>query len=80
MRSTTKFLNAIEAYAENAIVQELRLMTQEVLQLSPFLSPEDQDHYHAVLLKLRRLESDHVVEAAADATLEQRPQQVAQAA
>ena len=55
-------------------------MTQDVLQLSPFLSPEDQDHYHAVLLKLRRLESNHMVEAAADATPEQRPQQVAQAA
>jgi len=80
MRSTTKFLNAIEAYAENAIVQELRLMTQDVLQLSSFLSPEDQDHYHAVLLKLRHLESDHVVEAADDTTLEQRSQQVAQAA
>jgi hypothetical protein len=35
MRSATEILNAIEARAQRAIVQELRLMKKEVLQLRP---------------------------------------------
>jgi hypothetical protein len=61
MRSATEILNAIEARAQRAIVQELRLMKKEVLQLRPSLSPEDQDHADALLLKLGRLESDQIV-------------------
>ena len=48
MRSATEILNAIEARAQRAIVQELRLMKKEVLQLRPALSPEDQDHADAL--------------------------------
>ncbi|MBN9423994.1 MAG: hypothetical protein BGO63_06795 [Candidatus Accumulibacter sp. 66-26] len=80
MRTATEILNAIEARAQRAIVQELRLMKKEVLQLHPSLSPEDQDHADALLLKLGRLESEQIVVATDAGTLEQEFQQVAQAA
>ena len=63
MRSATEILNAIEARAQRAIVHELRLMKKEVLQLRPSLSPDDQEHADALLLKLDRLLSDQVVVA-----------------
>jgi hypothetical protein len=37
MRIATEILNAIEAHAERAIVQELRLMKKEVEKLRPSL-------------------------------------------
>ncbi len=80
MRTATEILNAIEARAERAIVQELRLMKKEVLQLRPSLSAEDRDHADALLLKLGRLESDQIVMATDADALEQGFQAVAQAA
>ena len=80
MRSATEILNAIEARAQRAIVQELRLMKKEVLQLRPSLSAEDRDHADALLLKLGRLESDQIVMATDADALEQGFQAVAQAA
>ena len=80
MRSATEILNAIEARAQRAIVQELRLMKKEVLQLRPSLSPQDQDHADALLLKLGRLESNQVILTADAGVLEQGFQAVAQAA
>lgn len=81
MRSATEILNAIEARAQRAIVQELRLMKKDVLQLRPALSPEDQGHADALLLKLGRLESDQIVVVTdAGGAVEQGFQAVAQAA
>lgn len=80
MKSATETLNAIEARTQRAIVQELRLMKNEVLQLRPSLSPEDQDHADALLLKMGRLESDQVVMVTDAGAREQGFQQVAQAA
>ena len=80
MRSATEILNAIEARAQRAIVQELRLMKKEVLQLRPSLSPEDRDHADALLLKLDRLLSDQVVVATEAGVLAQGFPAVAQAA
>ncbi len=80
MRTATELLNAIEVRAERAIVQELRLMRKEVLQLRSSLSPEDQGHADALLLKLGRLESDQIVMATDAGAREQGFQQVAQAA
>ena len=80
MRTVIEILNAIEARAQRAIVQELRLMKKEVLQLRPSLSPQDQDHADALPLKLGRLESDQVILTADAGVLEQGFQAVAQAA
>ncbi|WP_374682864.1 hypothetical protein [Accumulibacter sp.] len=80
MRSATEILTAIEARAERAILQELRLMKKEVLQLRPSLRPEDHAHADALLLKLGRLESDQIVVATDAGALEQGFQAVAQAA
>ena len=80
MITITKILNAIEAYADRALVQELRLIQKEVRQLRPFLSPDDQDHADALLLKLGRLESDQVILTADASVLEKEFQAVAQAA
>ena len=61
MASTAETLRAIEARAERAIVQELRLMVQEIVGLRTRLAPDDCAHADALLLKLGRLESDQVV-------------------
>lgn len=61
MITVTAILNAIEAHADSAIVQELRIIKKEVLQLRPYLNPDDQEHAAALLLKLDRLLSDQVV-------------------
>ena len=53
-------LRAIEARAERAIVQELRLMMQEILGLRTQLVLEDRAHADALLLKLDHLERGHV--------------------
>lgn len=79
MITVTKILNAIEAHADCATVQELRAMKREVLQLRPSLGPDDQDHADALLLKLGRLVSEQVV-VADDVILEQGFQPLAQVA
>ena len=80
MRTVTEILNAIEANAEYAIVQELRRMKKEVLQLRPSLCPDDQEHANAQLLKLERLLSEQMVVVSDDVALEARFQPAAQAA
>ena len=56
MASTADTLRAIEARAERAIVQELRLMTQEILRLRTQLGLHERAHADALLLKLDHLE------------------------
>ncbi len=58
--TATDTLRAIEARAERAIVQELRLMMQEILGLRTQLVLEDRAHADGLLLKLDRLERDQV--------------------
>lgn len=61
MASTAETLRAIEARAERAIVQELRLMVQEIVGLRTQLALDDCAHADALLLKLGRLDRDQVV-------------------
>lgn len=61
MASVTETLRAIEARAKRAIVQELRLMVQEIVGLSTQLALDDCAHADALPLKLGRLERDQVV-------------------
>jgi hypothetical protein len=79
MITVTAILNAIEAHANRAIVQELRLIKKEVEKLRSSLRPDDQDQADALLLKLDRLISDQIV-VADDVVVEQVFQQVAQTA
>lgn len=60
MATAADTLRAIEARAERAIVQELHLMTQEILGLRTQLVLEDRVHADALLLKLDHLERDQV--------------------
>lgn len=69
MTSITDTLCAIERRAERAIVQELRLMTQEILTMRTQLTLEDRAHADALLLKLSHLESCQRVEAVAPSSL-----------
>jgi len=80
MRTITEILNAIEAHAECAIVQELLRMKKQVRQLRPSLCPDDQDHANALLLKLERLLSEQMVVVPDSAVLEECFQPAAQAA
>lgn len=61
MTSAADTLRAIEARAERAIVQELRLMTQEILRMRTQLILEDRAHADALLLKLDHLEREQEV-------------------
>jgi hypothetical protein len=61
MASTAETLRAIEARAERAIVQELRLMVKDIVGLRTQLALDDCAHADALLLKLGRLERDQVV-------------------
>lgn len=61
MKSIADTLRAIEARAERAIVQELRLMTQEILAMRTLLVLEDRSQADALLLKLDRLAIDQMV-------------------
>ena len=61
MASATETLRAIEARAERAIVQELRLMVKDIVGLRTQLALDDCAHADALLLKLGRLERDQVV-------------------
>jgi len=56
MTTAADTLRAIEARAERAIVQELRLMTQEILGLRSQLVLQERAHADALLLKLDHLE------------------------
>ncbi len=56
MTTITETLCAIERRAERAIVQELRLMTQEILAMRTRLTLEDRARADALLLKLNHLE------------------------
>ncbi len=65
MTSITDTLCAIERRAERAIVQELRLMIQEILALRTQLTLDERAHADALLLKLSHLESCQQVEVVA---------------
>jgi len=65
MTHITDTLCAIERRAERAVVQELRLMTQEILAMRTQLTLEDRAHADALLLKLSHLESCQQVETVA---------------
>jgi len=56
MTTINETLCAIERRAERAIVQELRLMTQEILAIRTQLTLGDRAHADALLLKLDYLE------------------------
>ena len=60
MATAADTLRAIEARAERAIVQELRLMMQEILGLRTQLVLEDRAHADSLLLKLDHLEREQV--------------------
>lgn len=62
MTSVTEILCAIERRADRAIVQELRLMTQEILAMRTHLSLEQRAHADALLLKLDHLQHCQQVE------------------
>lgn len=66
MTSIADTLRAIEARAERAIVQELRLMTQEILAMRTLLVLQDRNHADALLLKLDRLAQDQIVAPAGE--------------
>ena len=61
MASSAGTLRAIEARAERAVVQELRLMVKDIVGLRTQLAVDDCAHADALLLKLGRLERDQVV-------------------
>jgi hypothetical protein len=67
MASAADLLRAIEARAERAIVQELRLMMQEILGLRTQLVLHDRAHADALLMKLDRLERNQTAAPANDA-------------
>lgn len=68
MPNITERLCSIERLAERAIVQELRLMTQEILAMRTQLSLEHRAHADGLLLKLDHLERCQLVDMAAPAT------------
>ncbi|MBP9931225.1 MAG: hypothetical protein KBF63_18250 [Rhodoferax sp.] len=61
MTSMTQTLCAIEARSERAIVQELRLMAQEILAMRTALVLQERSYADALLMKLDRLASDQMV-------------------
>lgn len=63
MPNITDFLCAIERRAERAIVQELRLMTKEILAMRTHLTLDHRAHADALLMKLDHLERCQQVEA-----------------
>lgn len=67
MATAADLLRAIEARAERAIVQELRLMMQEILVVRTQLVLHDRAHADVLLMKLDRLERDQTVAPANDA-------------
>ena len=69
MPNVTEKLCAIERRAERAIVQELRLMTQEILAMRTQLTLHDRAHADALLLKLDHLERCQRVDTVAPAAV-----------
>ena len=65
MTTVAETLCAIERRAERAIVQELRLMTQEFLAMRTQLTLADRAHADALLLKLTHLERCQQVDTVA---------------
>lgn len=63
MPNITDILCAIERRAERAIVQELRLMTKEILAMRTHLTLDHRAHADALLMKLDHLERCQQVEA-----------------
>ena len=62
MTTAADTLRTIEMNAERAIVQELRIMIRDVLDLRPSLGLEDRNHADVLLLKLDRLARDQSVD------------------
>ena len=62
MTTAADTLRSIEMNAERAIVQELRIMIRDVLDLRPSLGLEDRNHADVLLLKLDRLARDQWVD------------------
>ena len=62
-------LRAIEARAERAIVQELRLMAHEILGIRTHLAIEDRAHADSLLLKLDHQECAQTVAPADPSSL-----------
>jgi hypothetical protein len=60
-RDSEHMLHAIERRAECAIVQELRIMLDEVLALRPTLNMDDRAYADGLLMKLDRLIQDQTV-------------------
>ena len=63
MTTAADTLRTIEMNAERAIVQELRIMIRDVLDLRPSLGLEDRNHADVLLLKLDRLTRDQLVDS-----------------
>lgn len=63
MTTAADTLRTIELNAERAIVQELRIMIRDVLDLRPSLGLEDRNHADVLLLKLDRLTRDQLVDS-----------------
>lgn len=63
MTTAADTLRTIEMNAERAIVQELRIMIRDVLDLRPSLGLEDRNHADVLLLKLDRLARDQLVDS-----------------
>lgn len=61
MSTASDNLRRIEQRAERAIPQELRLMSQEVLEMRHALVLDDRAHADALLMKLDRLIDDQVI-------------------
>lgn len=80
MNTVTEILNAIEADAERACVQELRRLCTRVMQMRAALGPDDRDHADALVLKLRHLAADQVALLTDGTTQKQRFEPVALAA
>lgn len=69
MTSITDTLRSIEERAERAIVQELRLMKQEILAFRTLLVLDERCHADGLLLKLDRLEQEQMVPLATSENL-----------
>jgi hypothetical protein len=62
-------LQAIERRAERAIVQELRILLDEVLALRPMLNVEDRAYADGLLMKLDRLIREQILVVEVETTL-----------
>lgn len=74
MPNITEILCAIERRAERALVQELRLMTQEILAMRTQLALAHRAHADALLLKLDHLQRCQQVETAGPCAITPAPQ------